>query len=395
MGDEQGRAVDGEATGSERPRSVVPPELAASSLASFFEQVAIPLHVKDSQLRYVLVNRAFERLVGAEASQLLGRRESELCAPEVAEPAEAADRAVLADAAVTNVVDVTTGGMAVVLETTKTPLYDSSGAVTHVVTVIHDITELKRSELALRRLAEELEGRVVERTMALKSAQEALLRNERLAVLGQLAAGLAHQLRNPLASIANATSVLQRCLRNGLEDDANTSAGIIREEVFEANRIITDLLDYARIRPARLLEVDAREVIDLALASEPVPDGVRLELAVPAELTFLADATQAATALRKLLRNAFEAVGVGGAVRVVGDEADGRVVLSVVDDGPGLSPKEQEKVFEPLVSSKPWGLGLGLATARALAENQAATLAVESRSGHGARFALSFPRGER
>src|SRR5690606_369649 len=125
----------------------------------------------------------------------------------------------------------------------------------------HDITRIKAIEEELRMANVGLEARVRERTSELQSAQLELLRQERLAVLGRLAGGLAHQIRNPLPSIANAALVLRRLLPHDATPDDQRAIAIILEETTHANKIITDLLDYARIRPPNRCDVDLTELV--------------------------------------------------------------------------------------------------------------------------------------
>jgi PAS domain S-box-containing protein len=258
-----------------------------------------------------------------------------------------------------------------VLATTKVPLFGRAGDVTHVVGVIHDITRLKAAEEALRLANEQLEQRVRERTAELESAQHELVRKERLAVLGQLAGGLAHQIRNPLGSIANATSILKAQLKSSsIPDDALRAIGVIDEETWRANRIITDLLDFARVRPAQPARVNVGELLDMVVAAERIPGGIEVSIEADGVPAVAIDLGQVRDALENLVRNAAEAMPSGGRMAIHA-HADGRwVVLRIADTGPGILPAVQPRLFEPLVTSKPYGMGLGLPTARALIENQ-------------------------
>jgi signal transduction histidine kinase len=259
------------------------------------------------------------------------------------------------------------------------------------VGIIHDITALKAAEEALKASNEALEQRVAERTHALAAAQQELLRKERLAVLGQLTGGLAHQIRNPLGAITNALFLLKRQLGAQPEETASL-VRIIEEECWTANRIITDLLDYARVREPQRVPTALGALVDSVLTSNPAPAHVQVELprdgASPA---LLVDPVQLGGALGNLVRNALEAMPGPGTLTVTLQQTTEAVEVAVSDTGGGISPQVLDRLFEPLVTTKQLGLGLGLTTARALVENQGGTLRCENQPGVGARFVIRLP----
>jgi signal transduction histidine kinase len=285
------------------------------------------------------------------------------------------------------------GGGRHLLATTKLALCDAAGEATHVVGIIHDITRLKSVEDELRVANEELERRVRERSAELLATQEELVRKERLAVLGQLAGSVAHQIRNPLAAIINAAVVLRKALPAGAGGDAAQALSAIDEEVWRANRIIVDLLDYARVRPAVARTIAVSELLESTLAADPPPPSVELHLDLDDDLPPLAvDPVQTQLALGNLVRNALEAMPDGGALHVSASRHDpGSIRICVADSGPGLDAAVLARLFEPLVTTKPLGVGLGLATSLALIENQRGTLALVPGKARGATFEVILP----
>ena len=236
----------------------MPPEPSVEFLTEIIELVAHPIFVKDRQFRFVLLNRAFCEMAGFRPRRdarktdygLLPQRAERLLSlqrhRDVHHRSGGANR----------------GGADHRLVRRgahprhhQVPLRDETGAVTHLVGIIKDITDLKNAQRDLREANELLERRVAERTAELAEAEHELLRKERLAVLGQLAGGLAHQLRNPLGAIQNAVALLRR--ENHVEGSMQ-ALSIIDEEVHRADRTIRDLLDYAAIRPPHVQEVCCR-----------------------------------------------------------------------------------------------------------------------------------------
>lgn len=374
-------------------RGDVPAPLPVELIPAVIEHVARPIFVKDRSFRFVLLNRAFAALVGHPRDAMLGKTdydfalaaEADFFRLKDAEMFSTGSRVTIEEEPFTDAL-----GQRHVLTTTKVPLRNTAGEVTHLVGIIHDITRLKAAEQALQLANEALGQRVRDRTAALEAAQAELVRKERLAVLGQLAGGLAHQIRNPLAAILNSAYVLQRNVTSPSEDTAS-AISIILEEVWQANRIITDLLDYARVRPPVRRPVSLREIVERTLGGQTTPPNVRVTLDVPVLPPVSVDPDQVRDALGNLLRNALEAMPEGGDLRIsalpVGDE----IRLSIADNGVGIPCDVQQKLFEPLVTTKPLGLGLGLPTTRALVENQGGSIRWESAPEWGTRFEVMLP----
>jgi PAS domain S-box-containing protein len=365
-----------------------------SFLEEVVKHVADPIFVKDRTHAWVWMNDAFCRLVGHPRDALVGKTDHDFFPASQAEWFHARDREAFRSGE-----QVTVEGEAItdadghvhVLATTKVPLRGPGGEVTHLVGIIHDITKLKAVEEALRRANEELEQRVDERTRALREAQGALLRKERLVVLGQLSGGLAHQIRTPLATIANALAVLRRKLGGAPDPDVELLLGIVTEEIAGANRIITDLLDFARVRPPSSAPVAAARLVDAALAAVPAPRGVEIAREVDEGVVVHVDELQTRDALANVIRNALEAMGEAGRLTITVRAEAPHAVIGVADTGPGLDEHAQAHLFDPLVTSKPLGLGLGLTTARALVENQGGALTCAASSAAGARFEVRVP----
>lgn len=364
----------------------------------FFEAVvrhlAHPIFVKDRAYRFVWVNDALAALTGIPRERLLGATDHDLFPAEQADFFRQKDRLVIERGESVTIEEerITDAQQRTHrLSTTKVPLRSPSGEITHLVGIIHDITQVKATEEQLREANEELERRVDERTRALKDAQSALLRKERMAVLGQLSGGVAHQIRTPLTTISNAAAVLRRSLRGALDDDSRTALDIITEEVFEANRIITDLLDFARMRPPTPSAVAVSALVEGALAAARPGGAIDVLRDVPDALTAWVDERQARDAISNVIRNALEAMGDRGRLTIRAERIGEMAVIAVEDNGPGLSDDALALLFEPLVTSKALGLGLGLPTARALIENQGGDLRYVKPAGDGARFEIRIP----
>jgi len=373
--------------------TAVPDEtMGAQFLAAILDHVAHPVFVKDREYRFVLLNQAFESMLGRPRATMLGKTDYDFFPTAEADYFRARDQEVFArgeSVRIEEEVLTDSGGTRHVLATTKVPLRAADGTVSHLVGIIHDITALKRAEDALREANETLEARVRERTAALESAQHDLMRHERLATVGQLAGAIAHQVRNPLGSIKNAAYLLRLVLGSDVEPDVTQGIAIIHEEVRRANQIITDLLDFARIRPAIPHDVNVAYVIGQAIGGAASNPHVALATEVDDGLAARCDAEQLQTALFHLVRHACESMVDGGSLRIAARPEGERCVIDVADTGPGLPEDVLEQLRDPLaVRERRVTLGLQLMTARALVENQQGTFSVESSAAGGTRYTL-------
>jgi signal transduction histidine kinase len=235
-------------------------------------------------------------------------------------------------------------------------------------------------------------GIVIENALAfqaLEAAQEELVRKERLATLGQLAGSVGHELRNPLGVIKNSVYFLGMVLPH--DEKIRKHLGILEREVGNANRIVSDLLDFARVKSPARVPTDLNELVRAALEVSPVPDSVevRAELAdgLPAPVV---DPQQVRHIVANLFSNAVQAMPDGGTLTVrTGMEATGPTI-AVTDTGIGIPPENLGRIFQPLFTTKAKGIGLGLALAQDFAGANHAVITVDSTPGGGSTFTLRF-----
>ena len=216
-----------------------------------------------------------------------------------------------------------------------------------------------------------------------------LRRRERLATIGQVAAGIGHDLRNPLGVIESSLYLLRK--RTGDDERAGRHLDKIAGQVRVSNQIITDLLQLAREKEAVREPVDLAEVVAEAVEGAGLPGSITVETDVDARL--LGDAGLLRQAVVNLLTNAGAVLGdAGGRVWVRARRLDDTAVtLSVEDDGPGFDPEALGDAFEPLVTTRAKGVGLGLALVRSIVERHGGIVTAENREEGGARIRLSLP----
>jgi two-component system sensor histidine kinase PilS (NtrC family) len=231
----------------------------------------------------------------------------------------------------------------------------------------------------------------------LRRMQIQVERSERLASIGRLAAGIAHEIRNPLASISGSVEMLRGL--PGAEGEARQLVDIAVREVDRLNGLITELLAYARPRAEEKQTFDLAEIAsEIAKAFEQERREHDVQVRVKAEPGVGIEGApgQIRQVLWNLLRNAAEAMPRGGIIQleVTREDTSGRppwTLLSVRDTGVGIAPEDIRHIFEPFFSKKPGGTGLGLATVARIVEDHRGHIEIDSPPGGGTEFALRFP----
>jgi two-component system sensor histidine kinase PilS (NtrC family) len=224
--------------------------------------------------------------------------------------------------------------------------------------------------------------------------EEELRRSERLVAVGQLATGLAHEIRNPLASLSGAIELLTSDLPSG-DRNSETLALIVKRETSRLNRLVSDFLTYARPGPGRFEPVELARLFEELRALMKTDDGcaVELDIEVPNGLCALGNSDQLRQVFWNLVLNAAQSEPVDGVVRVRASKgADPRgLEICVEDRGCGFEPEALERIYEPFFTTKPKGTGLGLATVQRVVEAHGGRIAVASESGKGTTVRVFLP----
>ncbi len=215
-----------------------------------------------------------------------------------------------------------------------------------------------------------------------------LQRAERLATLGQVAGGVAHELRNPLNVVKTSVYYLVNARNPTPEKNADHLKRIERN-VELADNVISSLSSFARLPVPDLRPSEVEALVREALEINPPKEGIELAIDCPGDLPrALCDPDQVRIAVGNLIRNANDAMEHGGRLAISGRLIDGSVEISVSDTGVGIAPTDLARIMEPLYSTKARGLGLGLAIARSIVEKNQGSLRVQSELGLGSTFSV-------
>jgi signal transduction histidine kinase len=215
-------------------------------------------------------------------------------------------------------------------------------------------------------------------------------RSERLAAIGKVAGGVAHELRNPL-NVAKTSVYYVLNARNPSPEKTTEHLRRIEQHIGVADGVVTALSNFARLPMPELRPFSAEHCVKQALEANPLPPTVRLELDFPPSLpAALGDVAQIRIVFANLIRNARDAMPDGGQLAIRGTHQDNEIAVAITDTGVGIQPENLARVMEPLYSTKARGLGLGLALARDILEKHGGSLHVTSEPQQGSTFTVKL-----
>jgi two-component system sensor histidine kinase HydH len=227
-----------------------------------------------------------------------------------------------------------------------------------------------------------------------RSLQEEIRRKEKLAAVGSLAAGIAHEIRNPLSSIKGLATYFGNKFAETDED--KESAGVMVREVDRLNRVISELLEFARPSELKLKQKNIKELLEHSVRlvqQDAKSNNIEIDLAVSDGLpSALLDPDRFSQALLNLYLNAIQAMDEGGVLSVkstLGEE--GEIKVEIADTGAGINPNDLNKVFDPYFTTKTKGTGLGLAIVHKIIEAHNGEIRIRSAPGKGTVFTLLIP----
>jgi signal transduction histidine kinase len=247
--------------------------------------------------------------------------------------------------------------------------------------------EIDNALKSLEYYSKELEKKMDE----LKKSQNQLLQSERLASIGQLAASMAHEIRNPLGVIKNVSYYLNMTVGKS-DEKIKKHLKILDQELVTSNKIITDLLDFSSGKEPVLKKSDLNSIIKKAVSRANKPKNISLELKLGKKLPrLMADEDQLIRVFHNIIVNSIQAMPNGGSLKIISKKEGNTFIIQITDTGLGIPDKELPMVFEPLFTTKAKGIGLGLALSKQIVKMHEGDIEAESRVGVGATFVVRLP----
>jgi signal transduction histidine kinase len=254
---------------------------------------------------------------------------------------------------------------------------------------------LGRLNMSLQENQAQLEARIAERTRELQEAQAHLLHQEKMAAFGLLAAGIAHEVGNPLTCISSLVQILQR--RN-CDDVTKEKLGLVNGQLQRIQTTLRELVNFSRPASTQRVRVSVQEILNEALNIAKFysrTKGRTIELAIPEELPALHGVRdQFVQVFLNLVLNAIDATEKGGHIELSAQHNDGWLEIAVRDDGSGIAPEHAAQLFQPYFTTKKHGTGLGLFVTHKLVSEHGGSVAFESRPSEGTVFRVRLPSGD-
>jgi len=273
-----------------------------------------------------------------------------------------------------------------------TAKHDKSGRLIGYTKVTRDFTERKNNEENLKKYKDHLEDLVEERTKELNESQEKLLNSERLAVLGRLSSGIAHEIRNPLATIDSSAYFLSSKLKDA-DEIILKNINRITNEVKESTAIIQGLQDLATMDKPKKARKDIAVVIEDSLKTTNIPEDVKVAMDIQKDEFFVdADVKQMSIMYKNLINNAVQAMDNVGNIWIRAERTENNgIEVSIRDSGHGIKDEDLKNIFTPFFGTKITGFGFGLSICKMIMEKHEGKIDVKSEVGKGTTFVVQFP----
>lgn len=260
-----------------------------------------------------------------------------------------------------------------------------------ILGIARDITERKQMQKKLEEYSQQLETLVEQRTRQLKEAHEKLIKSERLAAIGEVAAMVGHDLRNPLTGIKGATYYLKTKLSSQMDAKTREMLELIEADIEYANKIITDLLEYSREVHLELTETNPKTIMTETLRLIKAPENIQIINQTEPEPKVKIDIEKMTRVFHNLITNAIDAMPNGGKLTIASRKTNSNVEFIFKDTGIGITKETLKKIFTPFFTTKAKGMGLGLPICKQIVEAHGGKISVESVAGEGTTFTLTLP----
>jgi PAS domain S-box-containing protein len=331
------------------------------------ENIPERIFTKDKNSVYVSCNKKYAQDLNITPDQIREKTDYDFFPRKLADSYRAVDKRVIESGKTEEIEEeYVAHGPELFIDTIETPLRDSAGNVSGVLGIFRDITERKKMEA---RLAE----------------------SQRLAAIGETAAMVAHDLRNPLQGIAGAAYNIREDLRNAPDPSTKEMLAVIDNGVQYANGIISDLLEVSREIQLQPLPTTPKSIVKQALRDVKIPRNIRVEETTADAPQILADEPKIRRALTNLIQNAIDAMPEGGKLSIFSMNSQKEVSISITDTGIGIPKDRMEKIWTALYTTKAKGIGLGLPICKRIVEAHGGSISVLSTIGKGSTFTLKLP----
>ncbi len=342
-------------------------------------------------------NPAAQAIFGFTEAEMLGKGPYDTIIPEMTRDTEPIwDRLMTGDKSAHGVHDnVTKRGKIITCEWYNTPARDISGETIGVISMVQDISARKTAESELGKYRAQLEELVRERTEQLQAAQQELVQKERLAVLGQLTATVSHEIRNPLGTVANALYLLKESLKGQEYAHLARPLTLAERNVERCDNIISELLDFSRQRKIQKQPLAIGPWLADLIGEFYIPGEVQLHWALDSHTVVPVDSERLRRVMINVITNALQAFDEAPdrvqKLEISSRTVDERYEIIVSDNGPGMSEEVLARIYEPMYSTKTFGVGLGVPIIKNVLESHGGGVEYHSEVGKGTTVVMWLP----
>ncbi len=377
--------------------------LSQQQFEALFESIPAAVLIKDIEGRYVVANTTWHRWFNPENRDIKGKVITDFFTPEHAVEVSEQDRQVAETGHIVKIETQTpfADGSARTTILHKFPIIDPEGNTIAIGGINLDISDRKQMEQELARHRDNLQLRVDNRTQELREAHGELIRKERLAALGQLTATVSHELRNPLAAMRPSLYVMEKRLSKDADEKLLRAFDRMDRSIDRCDRIIDELLDLTRITNLEMHKIELDEWLGTMIAEQDIDEDIQLQEKFGLQgIELEVDVDRLRRALINVIENACQAMQddrkqvidkQNAYLKIETRLQGGRAEIRISDIGKGMSEELQEKIFEPLFSTKAFGVGLGMPTVKQIMEQHGGGIEIDSMEGEGSTVTLWLP----
>ena len=226
----------------------------------------------------------------------------------------------------------------------------------------------------------------------LEESREQLIKSERLSSIGEISSRISHDLRNPLQILQSSLDLLESKSKEKLDSNSTRYISLMRDQIDTMVHLVNDVLDFARVKPLKLESTSITKILNQINNSMKIPKNIKISFPKN-DVELFCDTEQIRIVFVNLLSNAIESIGENeGEIILRVNEGDEKITIDCEDSGSGILPKDLKRVFEPLFSSKPDGVGLGLVSCKTIIQQHGGTIKASNAPSGGALFTITFPK---
>ncbi|MFX0133156.1 MAG: nitrogen regulation protein NR(II) [Candidatus Hodarchaeota archaeon] len=362
-------------------------------METFINNIPHMAWLKDIDSNFMLVNQKFGNVVGMDPEYLRNNSCAVCFGEEAAKKFKEDDRVVMEGKKQVTLEEtiVDKDGKEIILETTKSPIFNYTGDVIGTVGIGIDITERRNMEKQLRELSDNLTQKVEEQTLELKKTQEKLIYRSKMEAVGKFAGGISGKLKSPFEIINNSLFNLRLKLKDA-GGDVRRNLNIIQNAVDRACDLILGLPEYYKFKLPMLIKSDVNNIVKEALRDIKIQENINIESQLDNNLPSIdLDPNQIKQAFINIILNAVQAMPNGGKLTIRTQLKDDCIEVDFKDTGEGIAEENLEELFEPLFSTKAENIGLGLPLVKDIIDKHNGKVTIESKIGEGTKITINLP----